>query len=315
MPLNFAQPPAWRRYLRFWGSDPAADVDAELRFHIESRVAELLAQGMTDAEARRLTQLRFGDLEAIRQHCHQLSTASERERARSQWYADVRQDLRFALRQLLSTPAFSLVAALTIALGIGANSAIFSVLNAVLLRPLPFDQGERVMRLNERWAGNYMESAVGQYLDWRAQSRSFQEMGATYSGSFTLTGQGDAVQLNGAFATASFFRAAALPPLFGRYYTDDEDRAGAARVVVLSEKSWRSRFNAERSILGRTVLLNGQQHTVVGVAPQAYALTPDAPELYVPAAFTNTQIAGRDNHYLNVLGLLAAGVTPAAAEQ
>jgi putative ABC transport system permease protein len=315
MQLDFDRPPAWRRYLRFWGAEPAADVDEELRFHIEARVAELMEAGASEQEARQAAQLRFGDLTAIRERCKALSEEAERSRRRARWHTDMRQDVQYGIRQLTRNRVFTIIAAFTIALGIGANSAIFSVLDAVLLRPLPFADADRLTSINERWRGEHMQSAVGQYVDWQQQNRSFEEIGATHGGSVVLTGRGDPERLHAAFATASYFRTLRLPTIIGRYFTDAEDRLGTGRVVVLSEGLWRRRFGADSGIVGRALLLDGQPYLVIGVAPKTFELTSEAPQLYIPAAFTPQQIAGRDNHYLNVVGLLRIGISAAAAEQ
>ena len=162
--------PVWRRYLRFWGSDPGADVDDEFAFHVETRVDELVAQGLSPKDARSEALRGFGDIQQVKAICRTLAEERERTMRRTQWWADWRYDLRFALRQLIVSPVLTAVLMVTIALGIGATVAIFSVLNAVLLRPLPWSDSDRIVVVYETWKefrqGN---ASVGHFHDWTEQ--------------------------------------------------------------------------------------------------------------------------------------------------
>jgi hypothetical protein len=178
------------------------------------------------------------------------------------------QDLRYALRALRHRPGFALTAVLTLALGIGANVAIFSVVNAVLLRPLPFERPDRLVRV---WG---MHSQIGHesaslpdYLDWRTGTPSFASLSALANTRFTVTGTGEPEMIRGAFVTADFFQTLGVEPLRGRTFRTGEDRRGAEPVVVLGEGLWRRRFGSDATVLGRSVRLNGATYTVVGVAP------------------------------------------------
>jgi putative ABC transport system permease protein len=307
--------PRWRRYLRFWGPDHAADVDEELAFHIESRVADLVAEGMSPEEARRVARERFGDVDRISKTLRTLSEQREISMNRTEWIHSIGQDLRYAFRQLVANRMLTVVAVLTIALGVGANTAIFSVVNAVLLRPLPYAHADRLMYLSERWSDQDSNVSVGNFVEWRARSTSFEAISAEAGASFNLTGAGEPQRLFGARATAGFFRTGYMPPALGRYFTEEEDRPGAPRVLVLSYPLWNSLFGGDRSILGRDVELNGEKYTVIGVAPREYTLSTNDEQLWVPAAFTNEQVAQHDEHYLEVFGLLRPGVSPEAARR
>ncbi len=308
--------PRWRRYLRFWRDDAVADVDEELRFHIESRVADLVALGMSPEHARREAVERFGNVDNIAQTLHVLSEEREHAMQRSEWMHSLAQDLRYAVRQLLKSPALALIAIVTIALGIGANSAIFSVVDAVLLRPLPYAHSDRLMYLSERWPGGRNGSvSIGNFAEWRARSRSFEAISASSGETVNLTGTGEPVRLFGARVTASFFRTGYMRPELGRYFLDEEDQPGAPHVVVLSHPLWTTRFAADPAIAGRGIELNGERYTVIGVTPKEYSLTPEDEQLWIPAAFTPAQLNEHDEHSLGVFGLLKPGVTPAAAQR
>jgi putative ABC transport system permease protein len=307
--------PRWRRYLRFWGPDHAADVDEELSFHIESRVADLIAEGMSPEEARREARERFGDVDRISKTLHTLSEERESAMNRTEWILSIAQDFRYAFRQLIADRMLTVVAVLTIALGVGANTAIFSVVNAVLLRPLPYANSDRLMYLSERWRDQDSNVSVGNFVEWRARSRSFQAMSALAGANFNLTGAGEPQRLFGARATASSFKTAYMPPALGRYFTEDEDRPGAPHVLVLSYPLWHTLFGGDRSVIGRDVELNGEKYTVIGVAPKEYTLSANDEQLWVPAAFTSQEIAQHDEHFLDAFGLLKPGITEESARR
>jgi putative ABC transport system permease protein len=183
------------------------------------------------------------------------------------------QDLRYGARMLMKKPGFTLVAVVTLALGIGANTAIFSVVNAVLLRPLPFKEPERVVMVwhkgVEAAGGDYTPMAVADLLDWRAQSHSFDAIAAFNYASFNVTGREAPERVLGAGVTANFFTALGVEAASGRTFLPDEDRAGAGLVAALSDGYWRSRFGADPGVVGRTINLNGDNYTVIGVMPPA----------------------------------------------
>ena len=179
-------------------------------------------------------------------------------------------DLKFAFRQLGKSPGFTLVAVLTLALGIGANTAIFSIINAVLLRPLPYPDADRIMVLNES-AGPGQDFAVAlpDYLDWRNDNTVFEHLAATHKESRNLSGipGRDPERISGAAVTRNFFNVVGLSPEIGRTFSEDEDKAGAPPVVVISDRLWRRAFNANPSVLGGSITLHDQTYTVIGVMP------------------------------------------------
>ncbi|MGH7647872.1 MAG: ADOP family duplicated permease [Gemmatimonadaceae bacterium] len=310
LPPNHApNEPRWRRYLRFWRADPQGDARDELRFHLESRVAENLAAGMPPEEARRAAAERFGDVDAVERSLDSLTRERQTLERRVAWRQVIGHDLRYAVRQLTRNPAFTTVAVLTLALGIGANTAIFSAVYSVLLRPLPYAHADRLVDLREgAGGGGSMNVTDGNYDVWRQRSPQFAALGAYSYRSSTLTGIGAPQRLLGFEASADYWRALYIPPLLGRYFGGAEDRPGAPNVVVLSHALWSSTFASDPHVVGRTIALSGDSYTVIGVAPAAYALTSGAPEFWVPLALTPAQRTEHADHELTVIGLARDGV-------
>src|SRR5438093_6752690 len=177
-------------------------------------------------------------------------------------------DLRFAFRQLLKNPGFAAVAVLTLALGIGANTAIFSVVNAVLLRPLPYAESDRLVWLSER-SPNFptMSISYPNFSDWRAQQTVFENIGVYNWGSYNLTGKGQPHRLTGVRLSADGFAALRAQPAIGRLFDNDEDKPGAASVVVLSHALWTDRFGGDAGAVNQSITLDGRPYTVIGVMP------------------------------------------------
>jgi putative ABC transport system permease protein len=199
------------------------------------------------------------------------------------------QDLRYGARMLLKKPGFTAIAVLTLALGIGANTAIFSVVNGVLLRPLPYQEPERLVLLNE-YATNFGEMSISypNFADWRAQNRVFEKIGVYNQQSYNLTGYGEVERLRAAQMSADLFDALRVRAALGRTYTNDEDKPGANPVVVLSHGLWQRRFGGDASIVGRTLTLNDRGYTVIGVMPPEFRF-PTRVEIWVPAGLLSDQ--------------------------
>jgi len=231
------------------------------------------------------------------------------------WIAAGLDDMRYALRQLAKAPGFALVAGLTMALGIGATTAIFSVVQAVVLRPLPYPEPDRVMAVGEDFQGRGRPSSVsiGNFDDWRKHATSFTALGALQSFSFNLSDNERPERVYGGRVTRSWFDALAMQPQIGRVFTIEEDTPGNDRVVVLSHRLWARRYASDPAVVGRTIPLNAVPVTVVGVMPAAFDVTVDGEELWTPLAITAAQLATHDNHYLTLVGRLAPGVSQAQA--
>lgn len=226
----------------------------------------------------------------------------------------LRQDLAYALRRLLMAPAFTFVAIATLALGIGANSAIFSIVYAVLLRPLPFPEPERLVQLYQVSEGrNVAYFSPQNFLDTQAEAKSFENIAAVDGGGVTLTGRGAPAVLNGAEVSASFFRVFRVTPDLGRVIGEDENEPDKATVVVLGHALWQSRFGGDPKIIGQSIRLDSRVFTVVGVAPKDFSF-PDDTELWMPLAYDSVfRTHSRGAWYVRVFGRLNPGVPLTAA--
>jgi putative ABC transport system permease protein len=306
-----ADSPRWRRSFRFWGPDLDADLAEEFRFHLEAEIERLVAGGMTSEAAREEARRRFGDIEYFRQYCRGADRRRTGRERRSETFTVLRQDLRYALRALRRQPTFTLIAALTLGLGIGANTAIFSVVNSVLLTPLPYREPDRLVMLWETMKDPPMiVVSYPDYLDWRQRTRSFEDI-AVYNGfdEFNLTGRGDPERVRGALASGNLFAVLGLNPAVGRLITPSDDRPGAEPVAVLSDGFWRRRFGADSSVVGTSLLLDGIAYTVVGVLPPSLRLANR--DVWIPVGlFTDSPRFVRSNHPgLLGIGRLKPGVT------
>ncbi|HWS87821.1 MAG TPA: ABC transporter permease [Pyrinomonadaceae bacterium] len=226
------------------------------------------------------------------------------------------QDMRYAVRRLLKSPGFAAVAVGALALGIGANTAIFSVVNSVLLRPLPYPAPEQLVQLWEARPRQNMprvEIAPHEFLAWAEQSQSFQRIAATDVAQYNLTGRGEPERVTGALLSAGYLPLLGVTPVQGRAFLEEEDRPGANDVVVLSNELWQTRFNSDPSIAGQTLNLDGVACTIVGVLPRDFRLPQNA-ALARPIAFNAEDRARPGSHFLNVFGRLKEGVTVAQAE-
>ena len=228
------------------------------------------------------------------------------------------QDVRYGLRVLWQKPGFTAVAVLTLALGIGANTAVFSLVSAVLVRPLKYREAERLVTVWEDGtaAGFPRDTpSVGNYADWKAQNKVFEDVAAFDQRTFDLTGGGgEPEKILGFGVTSNFFPLLGAEPALGRTPLPEEDRPGAHRVAVLSHGLWQRRFGGERSAVGREVLLNGEPYAVVGVMPADFQFEYPNVDLWVPVAFTPEQLVDHGNHYLEVVARLKPGVTGAQAK-
>ncbi|HEV3409019.1 MAG TPA: ABC transporter permease, partial [Chthoniobacterales bacterium] len=226
------------------------------------------------------------------------------------------QDLRYATRVLLKQPGFTFLVALTFALGIGANSAIFSVVNAVLLRPLPYAQPEQLVAVYEkRPALGRERNSVSppDFLDWKAQNNVFQHIAAYTSASLNRTDADEPERLIATTASADFFATLGVPAQLGRTFAPEEDQAGAQRVAVLSHRLWQRRFGSDPKVIGRALTLNGNSYVVIGVMPRSFEYPDATTELWVPLVLDGPDAANRGMHFLNVIARLKKDTTLSGA--
>ena len=315
--------PGIRREFRFpWRNrrQVAEDVDAELAFHLARRAEELVAAGLSADDARREAARRFGDLEYTTRYCRDEDVRRERESHHMVKLEALRQDLVYALRALRSAPGFAVVALLTLALGIGANTAIFSVVRGVLLRPLPFPDADRVVRIwHASAADNDYRSPLSEpdFKDWSAAASRFTSLAGYWyapggSGA-DLTGVGTPERLEGAFVTPEFFPTLRAAALVGRTIRPDEAVQGNDLYMVISYGLWQRRFGGDPVVVGRPLTINGVPRTVLGVMPPDFTYPADRIDFWIPlSTIPATAIGrGRVSRFLDVIGRLKPGVTVA----
>src|SRR5215203_2971975 len=284
------------------------DLEEELRYHLDRQVAEYVAGGMTPGEARAAALRDFSDVGGVTQSQEQCRAARGVRPVE-----DLRQDVLFGLRVLRRNPVFSLVAVVTLALGVGANTALFSITNAVVFRPLPYPEPERLLTLWESSAKSEEARVIvspANYLDWREQARSFEEMGA-YTEDFYNISEDDTrpERVAGANATPSLFRALGVRPILGRTFLPDEGMSATGRAVLLSYGFWQRRFGGDPNVVGKTGKLNGPDYTVVGVLPPDFIISPRRYEVYRAMGLSDTQRVNRSGRYLTVIARMRSGVT------
>lgn len=227
------------------------------------------------------------------------------------------QDLRFGARMLLKRPGFTLIAVCTLALGIGANTAIFSLIDAVLLRPMVYAKPEQlVMIWEDATAIGFPRDtpAPANYFDWKTQNQVFQDVAALDQRSYNLTGEGEPEKLQAYGVTANLLPLLGVTPALGRNFLPEEDKPGAARVAIISHQFWQSRYGSERSIMGRDILLNGEKYSIIGVLPRGFQFGERYIRVWVPLRFSQSDLTNRGNHFLQVVARLKPGVTVSQAD-
>ncbi|HEX6463857.1 MAG TPA: ABC transporter permease, partial [Vicinamibacterales bacterium] len=226
-------------------------------------------------------------------------------------------DVWTAIRVLRKQPSYGVVAVLTLALAIAGATAIFSILDAVVLRVLPFPQADRLAVIRDAFPPKFPEFSVspGRFLEWQARTRVFDAIAAARADTLNLTGRGDPRRLPGADVSSTLFAVAGLPPLRGRAFTADEDRPGAPRVAVISESLWHSLFDGRGDVLGQSLILDDMPTTVIGVMPAAFTLPNSNVQIWLPLALSEREIQTYGNHYLACFGRLRPGVTIEIARQ
>ncbi len=305
----------WRRvWSRSQREQTSRDIDKELRFHVEMRTQALIDSGMVPEEARRRAAHRLGSAEKIAEKCRDVRGLGLLEGSI--------QDARFGLRMLRQNPAFALVAIFTLALGIGVNTAMFSILNTVLLRPLPYEAGDRLVSVAGTRSGQGAPEptllSAPDFLDLKQQSRVFERMAAFGNAQFDLTGSGEPMRISGARVTADLFPMLGFQPTLGHSFLPEQEKTGADRVVLIGHGLWQRRFGADPSLVGRTILLGdvfnpARSYEVIGVMPRGFGF-PDMrggkAEFWVPFVMDTDEGKDRANRWMaRVLGRLKPGVT------
>jgi predicted permease len=293
----------------FWRASVEQEVREEIAFHLAMTIHELTEQGMSPNDARAEAERRFGDTSTVDAECREFARQRNRSRDRAELWTEVRQDVVYALRHLRRTPTFAAVAIVTLALGIGATSAMFSALDAVVLRPLPLADADRVLVVHPSRMGQEGASSVPDYLAMRAV-KEFRYTAAAVLGTGITMKTGDLPEMiDGAHVTADYFRVFALEPEVGRYFSPRDDEPGQPAVAVISHRLWISHFNGDRGVVGRSVSLDGRAHTIVGVMPASFDITTGSGDIWTPLVFTPEQATKYGEHFLMVFARLREGTT------
>ena len=301
----------------FRRSQVEQDLDSELRDHLEQKTQHYLASGLSQEEASSAAQRDLDGLELRKEQC--------RDTRRVNIIENLAQDIRFALRMLRKSPAFAVTAILMLGLGIGANTAIFSVVNAVLLRPLAFPSPDRLVRIDSTIAATGQPGGVSypDFLDWRKQNTVFQTIAVFHSTGFALSGIDTPVRLEGAMVSSDLFPLLGAPPALGRWFLPEEERPGGADAVILSHRAWQQYFQSDANIIGRSVQLNNAAFTIVGVMPPAFQfpITPEGIDVWTTVAVDartsageKSMLAQRGVHYLSAIARLKPGISVSAAQ-
>jgi predicted permease len=300
----------WLR-ARLWPDKVRREIEDEIAEHIELRARELEAKGLSRPEAWRLAGRRLGDIDRIREHCRELYFVPHGPKGEGAM-SELIQDFRYAVRGLRRAPGFAAIVILTIGLGIGANVAIFSVVDGVLLRPLPYETPDRLVLAyeNDRLRGTTQEGFSGpDYFDLVERNRTFASLAAFQFPSFTLTGQdAEPQRVAGASATYEMFPILGASAQLGRVFDEREDVPGGPSVVVISHGLWQTRFGGRASVLEQSLILNGTSYRIIGVMPAGFDFPSPTVDLWMPRQMGPTTTS-RGNHGFNVIGRLADGVS------
>jgi predicted permease len=287
------------------------ELDQDIRDHIERETQDNIERGMSPEEARFAAMRKFGNVTRVKEET--------REVWNFVWFEQLLQDIRFGLRILRKSPGFTAVAILTLALGIGANTAIFSVVNAVLLRPLPYPNAKRLAMIWSTWGNETRGPASGpELMELRHRSRAFEEIAGIWVTGGTITGTAEPEQVRLALTTANFLPLLAEKPQLGRFFAPGEDRTGAAPVIILTDGIWKRQFGANPGIVGQTARMNGNNFTIVGVMPRDFKLLfPDSRmadvQVFIPF-LNDLEKQNRDTGYIRMVGKLRRGVTVGQAQ-
>lgn len=285
------------------------EMNAELRFHIEAFTEDLVRNGLPRDEAVRRARIEFGCFERAKEECREARSAT--------MLPNLLLDIQFAARMLWKDLAFTGIAVLTLALGIGANTAIFSVVDAVLLRPLPYPQPVQLVRLWESAPSRgYFHNVVNpfNFLDWRDNTKSFQSMAAILGGMTNLNMQGHPIAVPGMQVSPPFFSVLQVPPYLGRTFNEQDGVSGQDHVIILSYELWREQFGGNSAIIGHKLDVEGVPYTIVGVAPRGFSFPKIKSQVWTPLSIARTE-EWSEGRYLTVVARLKSGVTLAQAQQ
>jgi putative ABC transport system permease protein len=288
------------------------ELDEELRYHLDRRVTDSINAGMTPDEARHDAQNSFGNLTLQKERTRDVDILG--------WLESFAQDVRYGVRSLIKNPGFATVAILTLALGIGANTAIFSVVNGVLLKPLPFDHPEEIVWFQNMEANVIWPHSAPEFIAYRDQNHTLSQIAAYRILNLTLTGRGPAESVRVDVVTPQYFPLLRVAPVVGRDFTDADGKPGAPRVAILTDGYWKSAFGGDAGAIGQTLALDGESATIVGVLPKDYLVPSNVsvfinPKYGVPEVFPGgPDPSATKTHYIRFLGRLKPNTKLAQAQ-
>lgn len=313
------KPPAWRRYLQFWGANARRDVDDELRFHLEMRAAEYVAGGLSPADAKRRAEERFGSVDRAQQECLVVHETLARKEDRMQMLNTITQDAAYAVRVLRRQWIPSLAAIVCMAIGVSATAGMFSVTDRLLLRPLPYPNGDRLVTVDMVLDGRTANVASYlDYLDWRAAQHSFDDLAALWQADLIMVGS-QATRVSSALVSANFFRTFGIAVEAGRTFGDADNVVGAAPVLVVSDAFARREFGTPDRALNRSVVLNGAARRIVGVLRDEWRY-PASTDAWLPietGGYSEIERtpSNRGQRNLQIVGALRPGVSIDVAQR
>jgi predicted permease len=283
-------------------------LEKELRFHTDQHAANLIARGHPPDEARRQARLTLGGPEQVKEQC--------RDARGTRWLEDLLRDFHYALRTLRQRPGFAAVTLCTLALGIGATTVMFTVINGVLLKPLSYPEPERLVTLHVQTEqfGNQWGVSYPNFLDCKRSSTSLSPMAAWSYGGGTVSEPGDAEYVSGRQISSELFSVFGVPLAYGRAFLPEEDRPGSAPVAIISYGLWQRRYGGRASAIGRPLVFDGKLYTVVGIAPADFRLDGEA-DVFTPLGQnTDLRMQNRAAYFIHVMARLVPGVTPDQAQ-
>ena len=288
-----------------------AQLEQEIQSHLQMAASDRMERGESAQRAQQAARREFGNISLIQQ--------VTRDQWGWRWLEELLQDLRYGVRMLRKNPGFTLIAVLTLALGIGANTAIFSVVYTVLVKNLPYPQADRLVMVYEdvrlpNYQNSKNEPSPGNFSDWANQNRVFANMAAYRNRSFNLTGDGEPIRVEGELVTSEFFTTLDINPVLGRVFAPEEDRPGNSHVVVLSDTLWRNRFGSSAQILGKKIFLDGDSYTIVGVMPPGFHFPDFDDQLWAPMGMSPAELNNRGSHFLLAFARLKPGISLARAQ-
>jgi predicted permease len=293
------------------------EVDTELAFHVDMTIDSLVAAGLSREAARAEAVRRFGDMAVVTAECRRFGRQRDRARSRAEYLGELGQDIAFAMRQLGRAPTFAATAIATLALGIGATAAVFSALYAVVLQPLPFADADRVVNVMATRRGTFEGILSGAELSAvRARKEAFTRVAGVIGGAgFTLTGNQVPEIFDGKLVTVDYFRILGVNPQLGRGFLDSDDVPGAPRVALLSHRLWTRRFGGDTTLIGRTLQLESEPFTVIGVMPTALDALDTGDEIWAPLRLTAERLSSTSGRWIRAVAQLAPGVTVARGSE